>query len=161
MILATLRMSETKNPSTRDRTQETGISVMSLLTRAMFSLMLASAGPCADGQSTPRSQLGVLSQSVGSARVEVAYRRPVARGRELFGALVPWGRIWTPSADSAARMTLSEAMEINGGRFEGGGSGIGRIPDSMAGRSSFNGVRPVFHLGYQEGVVAARVRAIP
>src|SRR5438309_10233115 len=158
MILATLRMSETKNPSTRDRTQETGISVMSLLTRAMFSLMLASAGPCADGQSTPRSQLGVLSQSVGSARVEVAYRRPVARGRELFGALVPWGRIWTPSADSAARFTTSTSITINGSTLTAGTYGIWAIPDSASWTVIFSSVAPAFHLRYPDGHDVLRVR---
>ena len=56
--------------------------------------------------------------------------RPVARGRELFGALVPWGRIWTPSADSAARITLSTPIEVNGSRLAAGTYSIWTIPDS-------------------------------
>src|SRR5215211_50607 len=90
---------------------------MSILQRIIPGVAVAVATAGAGAQSTPRSQLGVLTQSVGGARIEIMYRRPVARGRELFGALVPWGKIWTPSADSAARVTLSEAVEINGSKL--------------------------------------------
>src|SRR5437899_7850616 len=78
----------------------------------------------------PRSQLGVVTQSVAGARIEIIYRRPVARGRELFGALVAWGRVWTPSADSAARLILSEPVEINGSKLAAGSYSIWAIPDS-------------------------------
>src|SRR6185437_10067319 len=58
------------------------------------ALALPVAAACA--QSNSKSQLGVVGQSIAGARVEITYRRPVARGRDLFGALVPWGRPWTP-----------------------------------------------------------------
>src|SRR5262249_57419522 len=82
---------------------------------ALLSLACACASP-AGGQNM-RSQLGTVSQSVASLKIDIVYRRPVARGRALFGALVPWGRDWTPSADSAARVTLSEPIEVNGSRL--------------------------------------------
>ena len=82
------------------------------------SLSLLGAG-AACAQNT-RSQLGVVSQSIAGTRVEIVYRRPVARGRQLFGSLVPWGRIWTPSADSAARLTTCWAAAA-GERLSAGG----------------------------------------
>ena len=76
--------------------------------------LLVCAGACSAEAQGSKSQLGAVSQTVAGTRIDVVYRRPVARGRELFGALVPWGRIWTPSADSAARITLSGPVTVNG-----------------------------------------------
>lgn len=112
-------------------------------------------------QPAPKSQLGVVSQSIGSARLEITYRRPVARGRALFGALVPYGRVWTPSADSAARITLSEAVEINGAKLAAGSYTIWAIPDSTSWTLIFNSVPSVFHLRYPDGRDVLRVQAVP
>jgi hypothetical protein len=113
------------------------------------------------GAQTPRSQLGTVSQSVAGMRIEVTYRRPVARGRDLFGALVPWGRIWTPSADTAARITISAPIEINGSKLAAGSYSIWAIPDSLSWVVAFNSVPTVFHLRYPEGHDVLRVRATP
>src|SRR6266704_2867088 len=48
----------------------------------------------------PRSQHGSVTQRVGHTDIVISYNRPVARGRELFGTLVHWDRMWHPGADS-------------------------------------------------------------
>ena len=116
---------------------------------------------CADAQSIPKSQLGTVTQLVAGNRIEVVYRRPVARGRDLFGALVPWGRIWTPSADSSAQLRLSRPVEIDGHALPAGSYGIWTIPDSTAWTVVFSRVASAFHLRYPQGQDVLRVRAIP
>lgn len=123
--------------------------------------LFVAATAAAAAQATPKSQLGVVSQQIANARVEVVYRRPVARGRALFGALVPWGRIWTPSADSAARITLSAPMEINGSTLPAGTYGIWTLPDSISWTIIFNRSAAAFHLRYPDGKDALRVKAAP
>jgi Protein of unknown function (DUF2911) len=54
---------------------------------SVIALLLSAA--CASAQAAPRSQLATVSQHVAGTRIEIVYRRPVARGRALFGALVP------------------------------------------------------------------------
>ena len=112
-------------------------------------------------QSTPRSQLGTVSQVIAGTRIDVFYRRPVARGRTLFGALVPYGRIWTPSADSAARITFSGPVEVNGSALAAGSYGVWAIPDTASWTIVFNREASVFHLRYPEGQDALRVDAKP
>jgi Protein of unknown function (DUF2911) len=124
------------------------------------ALVVAATAPTA-AQATPKSQLGTVSQQIANARVELVYRRPVARGRALFGALVPWGRIWTPSADSAARITLSAPMEINGSTLAAGTYGIWTLPDSISWTIIFNRSAAAFHLRYPEGKDALRVQSTP
>ncbi len=123
---------------------------------------LALAAPAATAQQgTPKSQLATVTQQIAGARVEVLYRRPVARGRALFGALVPWGRIWTPSADSAARFTVSMPITVNGAALAAGTYSIWTIPDSTSWTVVFNDTPAAFHLRYPDGHDVLRVRATP
>src|SRR6185437_818655 len=123
------------------------------------ALALPVAVACA--QTNTKSQLGVVTQSIGGARVEITYRRPVARGRELFGALVPWGRPWTPSADSGARISTTEPLEINGQRLAAGTYSLWAIPDSARWTIIFNSVAETFHRSYPEGHDVLRVQSAP
>jgi Protein of unknown function (DUF2911) len=124
------------------------------------ALLIAGTAP-AIAQATPKSQLGTVSQLIAGTRVEVVYRRPVARGRGLFGALVPWGRIWTPSADSAARITLSAPIAIEGSPLAAGSYSIWTIPDSTSWTIIFNRTAAAFHLRYPAGQDVLRIKAAP
>ena len=108
-----------------------------------------------------RSQLAGVSQNIMGTRIEIVYRRPVARGRQLFGSLVPWGRVWTPSADSAARFTTSGPLQVNGAELPAGSYSVWAIPDSSSWTIVFNSVAEVFHLRYPDGRDVLRVRATP
>ena len=127
---------------------------------ALFIALRAAVAP-AQAPVLPKSQLGIVSQLIAGTKVEVLYRRPVARGRALFGALVPWGRIWTPSADSAARLTLSAPVEINGSTLAAGSYSIWTIPDSTSWTIIFNRTAAAFHLRYPSGQDVLRVTAVP
>lgn len=133
---------------------------MTTRSRSLWFGCLICAASAARAQ-VPRSQLGEVSQLIAGTRVDITYRRPVAHGRELFGALVPWDHVWTPSADSAARITLSSPIEINGSRLAAGTYSIWAIPDSIAWTLVFNSVAAVFHLRYPTGHAVLRVRARP
>lgn len=112
-------------------------------------------------QEIPKSQAGLVSQTIAGTTVEVLYRRPVARGRELFGDLVPWGRIWTPSADSSAQFVTDGDLELNGERLPAGSYGLWTIPGPTEWSLVFSRVPSVFHLRYPEGRDALRVTTTP
>ncbi|HEX6575262.1 MAG TPA: DUF2911 domain-containing protein [Gemmatimonadaceae bacterium] len=117
---------------------------------AYSAAMVLLTASCLDAQAARRSQLGTVTQAIGSARIEIIYRRPVARGRELFGHLVPFGRIWTPSADSAALFISSSDLEVNGSRLKAGRYALWMIPDSSEWTVVFSSAQPVFHLKLPE-----------
>jgi hypothetical protein len=112
---------------------------------AVGAFLAASTTACAQ-ETNRKSQLGVVTQWVAGTKVEITYRRPVARGRALFGALVPFGKMWTPSADSAARITTSGPLHINGAALPAGSYSIWATPDSAAWTISFNSNAVLFHL---------------
>lgn len=100
-------------------------------------------------------------QKVGDTRIEIIYYRPVARGRELYGTLVPWGKIWSPSADTAAIFRTTTELEIGSARLPAGRYSIWAIPDRGSWTIIFSSVQPVFHVRYPEGRDALRVKVTP
>ncbi len=100
-------------------------------------------------------------QQVATTKIELTYRRPVARGRALFGELVKWGKIWTPSADSAARISISTPITINGSMLSAGTYSMWAIPDSASWTIIFNRQAVAFHLSYPQGMDILRIQATP
>lgn len=123
--------------------------------------LLVSALPVNAQTEIPRSLPGSISQQVGHAKIELRYRRPVARGRELFGELVPYGRVWTPSADTSAVFTISAPIEVNGSPLPAGSYGIWTIPDAASWTIIFSRVPAAFHLRYPQNQDALRVTVTP
>lgn len=116
-------------------------------------------------QSPRRSQRAELMQMVGDTEIRARYIRPAARERELFGALVPYGRIWTPSADSALRVSFSTDVQIDGHPLAQGSYSVWVVPDSTQWTVIFNRRADAFHLRHRERDdvlrVVARVDSVP
>ena len=97
----------------------------------------------------PRSQHGSVSQRVATTEVSVSYNRPVARGRELFGVLVRWGRRWHPGADSATTISFSKDVTINGHALKAGSYTLWTVPEeSKPWTVIFNRGTGVWHTNY-------------
>ena len=56
----------------------------------------------------------VLAQVVGLTDVTIDYSRPSAKGRIVFGDLVPFGRLWRTGANANTTVTFSDDVVING-----------------------------------------------
>lgn len=97
----------------------------------MLALGLVCA-PAAEGQGYPFSQRGSVMQNVAHTEIAITYGRPVARGRVLFGELVPWDSVWHPGADSATVVTLSRDVELEGRGLKAGAYSIWLIPRNQA-----------------------------
>lgn len=118
-------------------------------------------GGTASAQVIRPSQAGAVMQWVGATKIDITYHRPVARGRELFGKLVPFGKVWSPSADSAAVFTISTPITVNGSALPAGAYTIWTIPGAAEWTLIFSKVHPVHHMFYPEGKDALRVKSIP
>lgn len=60
------------------------------------------------------SQHAVVKQRVGLTDVEIDYSRPNVRGREIFGGLVPFDKVWRTGANEATRIKFSDAVKLGG-----------------------------------------------
>ncbi len=74
------------------------------------------------------SQHGIVAQTVNRTVITLGYDRPVARGRELFGALVEYDAIWTPGANRSTWIDFSEPVELEGHALDAGRYAIWMVP---------------------------------
>lgn len=57
------------------------------------------------------SPTGKISQEVGLIKVDVEYSRPSAKGRKIFGDLVPFGEMWRTGANASTKVTFSDKVQ--------------------------------------------------
>jgi hypothetical protein len=125
------------------------MSLKMIYVSAAATLVLAVNGSPARSQGYPPSQRGTVTQNVAFTEISVAYGRPVARGRQLFGALVPWDAIWHPGADSATRIRFSRDVVVEGMPLPAGEYSLWLIPRETAPWTViFSRAARVFHLPY-------------
>ncbi len=97
---------------------------------AIMLLLLAVAPALAQEPEGPRpSQHGTVVQEVNATRLQVAYDRPVARGRELFGGILDWDVVWTPGANRATWLEASTDFVFEGLPLEAGRYGMWMVPN--------------------------------
>ena len=79
---------------------------------------------------TPRvSPASAIEQMVGLTEIEVEYSRPSKRGRDIFGNVVPFGKIWRTGADNCTTITFSTDVVINSQTIKSGKYSIFSIPN--------------------------------
>jgi hypothetical protein len=60
---------------------------------------------------TPKaSPAAKVQQKVGLADIQIEYGRPSAKGRVIFGELIPYGQTWRLGANENTKITSSEAL---------------------------------------------------
>lgn len=74
------------------------------------------------------SQRGFVRQRVGLTDVEVDYSRPNKNDREIFGGLVPYGKLWRTGANAPTRIKFSDAVKLGEQEIPGGEYALFTIP---------------------------------
>ncbi|MFN0037774.1 MAG: DUF2911 domain-containing protein [Saprospiraceae bacterium] len=84
--------------------------------KVLFLTAFLAAFTAANAQiKTPApSPTGKISQEVGLIKVDVEYSRPSAKGRKVFGDLVPFGEMWRTGANASTKVTVSEDAKVAG-----------------------------------------------
>ena len=76
-------------------------------------------------QSSPKA---TIHQTVGLTEVEVDYSRPSARGRAVFGNLIPFGKVWRTGANENTTISFSDDVIIDGKTLKKGKYALYTIP---------------------------------
>jgi len=95
-----------------------------------------------------KSQAAAVSQRIANAEVTITYSRPVARGRELFGALVPYEQVWNPGADQATAIAFTRDVHVNDQPLTAGKYSMWAIPRAGAWTVIFSNAADVYHTPY-------------
>ncbi len=79
-------------------------------------MLFALVGLVAEAQvvSPAPSPAATVSTVVGLTDVKVEYSRPKAKGRKIFGELVPFGQVWRTAANNGSRVTFGDDVNVGG-----------------------------------------------
>jgi len=74
------------------------------------------------------SQHSVVKQRVGLTDVEIDYSRPNKNDREIFGGLVPYGKLWRTGANAVTKIKFSKPVTLGGKEIPAGEYALFTIP---------------------------------
>src|SRR5450759_3515859 len=123
---------------------------MKTMRRSAILAVLAAAAataPALAQLATPLpSPNATVSQVVGVTKIEVAYSRPHVKGptrkeeRVIWGALVPWDKVWRTGANAVTRITFDGDVTVEGQKLAAGSYGLYTIPGKTEWTVIFNNV---------------------
>jgi hypothetical protein len=98
--------------------------------KIIVSLFLAAFAFSANAQiKTPApSPSQKIEQMVGLTDVTLEYSRPGAKGRTIFGDLVPYGKVWRTGANKNTTLTFSTDFMVSGETLKAGTYALFTIP---------------------------------
>jgi tetratricopeptide (TPR) repeat protein len=105
------------------------------ITLSIFILFLAFSVPSHAQFEHPvklpnASQKAKVYQQVGVTDIAIVYHRPLVKGRQVFGKMVPYGKVWRTGANENTVIKFSTDVTINGQELKAGKYGFHAIPNS-------------------------------
>lgn len=98
----------------------TGAIAIAALTTTSLSAQLKVPAP---------SPLQTLKQAFALSDITVEYSRPGAKGRVIFGDVVPFGKVWRTGANSTTKITFGDDVKIEGNDVKAGTYGLYSVPN--------------------------------
>lgn len=127
------------------------------------TLLLAATTAFAQQLPTPRpSPKASVMQQVGLTTVTINYNRPGVKGRAIWGALVPYDKVWRTGANEATTIEFSDDVWISGSKLTKGLYSLHTIPSATEWTIIFNSVASQWgSYSYDAAKDALRVKVKP
>jgi tetratricopeptide (TPR) repeat protein len=74
------------------------------------------------------SQHATVLQKVGITNITVNYHRPLVKGRQVWGKLVPYDAVWRAGANENTTISFSDPVSIEGKTIDAGTYGLDMVP---------------------------------
>lgn len=107
--------------------------IMNKLKYALITTMLIGALPLmaqekvnSTGGHSPHE---TTSRVVDGSRITITYGRPYMKGRQIWGGLVPYGKVWRTGADEATTLTTQKPIVIGGTTIPAGAYTLFTLPN--------------------------------
>ncbi len=92
-------------------------------------VFVAFSAEAQDGLQFPTlSPVTEISQEAGLTEIGLSYSRPSAKGRKVFGELVPFDKLWRTGANASTKLTFNESVSIAGNELSAGTYALYSIP---------------------------------
>jgi hypothetical protein len=134
----------------------------------LISLLVAGTAFAALAQqppsfTTPRpSPKATTAQQIGLTDMTIVYSRPGVKGRQIWGTLVPYDKVWRTGANEATTFAVSDDVKINGQVLPKGTYSLHTIPGKDEWIVIFNKTADQWgSYSYDTGQDAVRVKARP
>jgi hypothetical protein len=106
-----------------------------ILTFMLVSAFIA-ASACA--QQPKASPAAKASGKAGNANITIMYSQPSAKGRVIFGDLVPYGKVWRTGANEATIFETDSDITVEGKKLPVGKYALFTIPGEKSWTIIFN-----------------------
>lgn len=103
-----------------------------------------------------------MTQTVGFTDITITYSRPGVKGRQIWGGLVPYDKVWRSGANEATTIAFSDDVTINGQPLPKGTYSLHTIPGKDEWTIVFNNTANQWgSFSYDPAKDALRVKAKP
>jgi hypothetical protein len=125
-------------------------------------LLVAGAVMAQSDKSKRPSPPAQAKSQIGDVSIIIDYSTPAVRGREVWGALVPYGKVWRTGANEATIFEISGDLEVQGKTLPAGKYGLFTIPNEDEWVVIFNSDWEQWgHFNYDSTKDILRVAATP
>lgn len=123
-----------------------------------FIIILFLAFICIDADAqNKKSPAASASGEIDGIEVKVDYHQPSARGREIMGGLVPYGKVWRTGANNATTISFSDDVKIAGKGLPAGKYSLFTIPGDSEWTIIFNSQTDIWGTQYSKDSDVLRV----
>jgi hypothetical protein len=97
-----------------------------MLTAVIFNIAVISSNAQQGG--TRQSPKMTATGKIGDANITISYGSPSVKGRKIWGALVPYDKVWRAGANEATLIETSKAIVLQGKNLPAGKYSLYTIP---------------------------------
>ena len=101
---------------------------MKIKSLLIAALVLTGGSSFAQLQLPQPSPAASLTQTMGLTDISIEYASPGAKGRSIFGGLVPYNELWRTGANAATKISFSRDVTIMGNKIPKGKYSLLSIP---------------------------------
>ncbi|MBL7896504.1 MAG: DUF2911 domain-containing protein [Bacteroidia bacterium] len=98
----------------------TGALAIAVMTTTSVNAQLKTPAP---------SPLQTLKQAFALSDITIEYSRPSAKGRVVYGDVVPFGKVWRTGANSSTKITFGEDVKVEGMDLKAGTYALYSVPN--------------------------------
>ena len=101
---------------------------IAFLTCVVFTLTLCAAAQMGAEKQRPSPAASAQCKFADGKSIKVAYSSPRAKGRKIYGELVPFGEVWRTGANEATSLVTDASLSIGGKDVPAGSYTIFTVP---------------------------------
>jgi hypothetical protein len=98
----------------------------------------------------------VVAYEEGNLSVAISYNRPFKKGRQIFGALVPYGKTWRTGANEPTTFVTNQDLKIGVTVLKKGRYSVWTVPNETSWQVVFNSSVPNWGVDVMNNGQAAR-----